>query len=37
MAGNFLKYGAAESSFGAKTANDLPVDSHELIALSAPR
>src|SRR5436190_1532950 len=37
MAGNFLKYGAAESSFGAKTANDLPVDSHELIALCAPR
>ncbi|HEX7446013.1 MAG TPA: hypothetical protein VF306_00630 [Pirellulales bacterium] len=37
MAGNFLKYGAAESSFGAKTAADLPVDSHELIALCAPR
>jgi hypothetical protein len=37
MAGNFLKYGAAESSFGSKTANDLPVDSHELIALCAPR
>jgi len=37
MAGNFLKYGAAESSFGSKTANDLPVDAHELIALCAPR
>jgi (4-O-methyl)-D-glucuronate---lignin esterase len=37
MAGNFLKYGAAESSFGSKTANDIPVDSHELIALCAPR
>ena len=37
MAGNFLKYGAAESSFGAKTANDLPVDAPELIALCAPR
>jgi len=35
MCGNFLKYGAAESSFGSKTA--LPVDSHELIALCAPR
>lgn len=37
MAGNFLKYGAATSRFGAKTANDLPVDSPELIALCAPR
>jgi hypothetical protein len=37
MAGNFLKYGAAESTFGAKTPGDLPVDSHELIALCAPR
>jgi hypothetical protein len=37
MAGNFLKYGTAESSFGSKTANDLPVDAHELIALCAPR
>jgi hypothetical protein len=35
--GNFLKYGAAESTFGSKTANDLPVDAHELIALCAPR
>jgi hypothetical protein len=31
MAGNFLKYA------GPLTAGDLPVDAHELIALSAPR
>lgn len=31
MAGNFLKYG------GPLTADDLPVDAHELIALCAPR
>jgi lysophospholipase L1-like esterase len=37
MAGNFLKYGAAQSSFGSKNAADLPVDSNELIALCAPR
>lgn len=37
MAGNFLKYGTAESKFGSMTAGDLPVDSHELIALCAPR
>jgi hypothetical protein len=37
MAGNFLKYGAAESTFGSRTAADLPVDSHELLALVAPR
>jgi hypothetical protein len=37
MAGNFLKYGAAESSFGSKNPGDLPVDAHELIALCAPR
>jgi hypothetical protein len=37
MAGNFLKYGAADASFGSKTAGDLPVDAHELIALCAPR
>jgi hypothetical protein len=35
MAGNFLKYGAEEPV--RKTAADLPVDSHELIALCAPR
>ena len=37
MAGNFIKYGASESTFGSKTAGDLPVDAHELIALCAPR
>ena len=37
MAGSFMKYGASEASFGPKTANDLPVDAHELIALCAPR
>jgi hypothetical protein len=37
MAGNFLKYGAEESQFGKKTAGDIPVDAHELIALCAPR
>jgi hypothetical protein len=31
MAGNYIKYA------GPLTANDLPVDSHELIALAAPR
>ncbi|HEX4002945.1 MAG TPA: hypothetical protein VHX36_09870 [Candidatus Acidoferrales bacterium] len=31
MAGNFLKYA------GPLDANDLPVDSHELIAMAAPR
>jgi hypothetical protein len=31
FAGNFLKYG------GPLTANDLPVDAHELVALCAPR
>ena len=37
MAGNFLKYGAAEAGFGSRNANDIPVDAHELIALCAPR
>ena len=32
FAGNFLKYGSA-----GHTANELPVDSHEFIALVAPR
>jgi hypothetical protein len=37
MAGNFLKYGASDATFGSKTAGDLPVDAHELLALCAPR
>jgi hypothetical protein len=37
MAGNFLKYGAADATFGSMNAGDLPVDAHELIALCAPR
>jgi lysophospholipase L1-like esterase len=37
MAGNFLKYAAAEASFGSRNANDIPVDAHQLIALCAPR
>jgi lysophospholipase L1-like esterase len=37
MAGNFLKYGAAEAAFGTKNAGDIPVDAHQLIALCAPR
>lgn len=37
MAGNYIKYAAEESSFGKKTGCDLSVDSHELIALCAPR
>src|SRR5262245_60711866 len=37
MAGNFLKYGAADATFGSKNAGDIPVDAHELLALCAPR
>jgi hypothetical protein len=37
MAGNYIKYATEESSFGKKTVCDLPVDSHELLALCAPR
>ena len=37
MAGNFLKYGAADAVFGSRNAGDIPVDAHELIALCAPR
>ena len=37
MAGNFLKYGAEEASFGRKDMGDIPVDSHQLLALCAPR
>jgi len=37
MAGNFLKYGTEEGRLGRRTANDLPVESHQLLALVAPR
>lgn len=37
MAGNFLKYGSSDASFGSKNAGDIPVDAHQLIALCAPR
>lgn len=37
MAGNYMKYGAEESGNGKMTAENLPVDSHELIAMCAPR
>lgn len=37
MCGNYMKYGAEESSFGRKTGCDLTVDSHDMLALCAPR
>jgi hypothetical protein len=37
MAGNFLQYGADESRAGRQDANNLPIDSHMLIALCAPK
>ena len=37
MAGNFMKYGESAGKLGVLTANDIPVDSHELIAMCAPR
>jgi hypothetical protein len=37
MAGNFMKYGASDATFGKMTPGDIPVDSNELIALCAPR
>ncbi|MEO8471573.1 MAG: acetylxylan esterase [Chryseolinea sp.] len=37
MAGNYIKYGASEGKYGNMDAGKLPVDSHELIALCAPR
>jgi hypothetical protein len=37
MAGNFMKYGASEATFGSMNPGDIPVDSNELIALCAPR
>ncbi|MGK6323145.1 hypothetical protein ACMGDM_08660 [Sphingomonas sp. DT-51] len=37
MAGNFLRYGTEKGRPGRKTAADIPVDAHELLALVAPR
>jgi hypothetical protein len=37
MDGNFMKYGASESTFGSMNPGEIPVDSNELIALCAPR
>lgn len=37
MAGNYIKYNAVEGKNGAGSADMLPVDSHELIAMCAPR
>jgi hypothetical protein len=37
MAGNFIKYGASQATFGSGNPGQLPVDSNELIALCAPR
>ena len=37
MAGNYMKYSAEEATFGRRTADDLPVDSHMTLALCAPR
>src|SRR5450756_2717438 len=37
MAGNYLKYAAAESTSGVGNADQLHVDSHSLIAMCAPR
>ena len=37
MAGNYLKYSANAGKYGKMDASQLPVDSHELIAMCAPR
>jgi hypothetical protein len=37
MAGNYIKYGAEAGKLGKMNAGMLPIDSHELIALCAPR
>ena len=37
VAGNYVKYSAEESTFGRRTADDLPVDSHMTLVLCAPR
>jgi lysophospholipase L1-like esterase len=37
MAGNYLKYAASDGTFGSGNASQMSVDSHELLALCAPR
>jgi hypothetical protein len=37
MAGNYMKYGASESTSGVGNAGQMHVDSHSLIAMCAPR
>jgi hypothetical protein len=37
MAGNFMKFGASQATFGSMNPGEIPVDSNELIALCAPR
>jgi hypothetical protein len=37
MAGNYMKYGASESTFGVGNAGQMHVDSHSLLAMCAPR
>ena len=37
MAGNYLKYGAEKGAYGSMNAGRLPVDSHMLLAMCAPR
>jgi hypothetical protein len=37
MAGNYLKYGASEAKSGVGNAGQMPVDSHSLLAMCAPR
>lgn len=37
MAGNYLKYASSKGKFANWNASNLPVDSHQLIALCAPR
>jgi hypothetical protein len=37
MAGNFMKYGASDATFGSMNPGNIPVDSNQLIALCAPR
>ncbi|MBB4079591.1 hypothetical protein GGR28_002216 [Lewinella aquimaris] len=37
MGGNYVKYGAEQSTFGKLTGCDLPVDAHMMLALCASR